>query len=593
VRLSAGARLMLDGAEWEVEECLPQSGRVVLRGADGQRRPATIRTLVNDPGLRPVPVPAAAGPAGREVVLEDLTGAQREQLHLRVAHVLEAETGFASGSPLRALDGEPRPEYDPDATSVAQRRVAKAAELRALGPEQLKRLTGLDAVSERTLRRWAGGYRRFGIAGCIDGRTVRKSGSRPTITEPVREAIYAVRTETLHRSRLSMATRDRLIRQYVAERHGPEAVVPSYSTLKRTWLEWFGPGGTRPRYARSAAAAPPTGRHVVVHRPGQVVALDTTVLPVKVREAVFGEPVSAHLTLALDAYTHSVVAFRLTLVSDTSVDVAMLLRDVMMPLPMREGWGEDMEWPYPGVPAAVVAEFAGHKVAGLPFFAPETVTTDHGSVYKNHHLVEVERVIGANILPARVLRPVDKHAVERAFGAIQSLLFEFLPGYQGVDVADRGADPEGDAVLTLAEMERLIAAWVVRYWQRRELGEYAPAWDPGGRHSPNSLFAAAMGQGGFSLQIPPASLYYELLPACLVKIHGRRGVKAGGLWYDGDALDPYRGGPSARGRAAQGHLGDPPRQARPPLRVLPRSGRRVAYAALDRPPARGRAARVR
>jgi hypothetical protein len=41
-----------------------------------------------------------------------------------------------------------------------------------------------------------------------------------------------------------------------------------------------------------------------------------------------------------------------------------------------------MEWPYPGVPAELVAEFAGHKVGGLPFFAPETVTTDHGSVYK-------------------------------------------------------------------------------------------------------------------------------------------------------------------------------------------------------------------
>jgi hypothetical protein len=282
------------------------------------------------------------------------------------------------------------------------------------------------------------------------------------VTEPVREAIYAVRAETLHRSRISMATRDRLIRQYVAEKHGPDVSVPSYWTLWRTWGEWFGPDGTRQRYARSAAAAPLTGRHVVVHRPGQVVALDTTVLPVKVREAVFGEPVSVHLTLALDAYTHSVVAFRLTLVSDTSVDVAMLLRDVMMPLPMREGWGEDMEWPYPGVPAAVVAEFAGHKVAGLPFFAPETVTIDHGAVYKNHHLAETERVIGANILPARVLRPADKHAVERAFGAIQSLLFEFLPGYQGVDVADRGADPEGDAVLTLAEMEHVIATWVVR-----------------------------------------------------------------------------------------------------------------------------------
>jgi hypothetical protein len=75
---------------------------------------------------------------------------------------------------------------------------------------------------------------------------------------------------------------------------------------------------------------------VVVHRPGQVVALDTTPLPVKVRESVFGEPMSVHLTLALDVYTHSIVAFRLTLVSDASVDVAMLLRDVMMPPPLRE-----------------------------------------------------------------------------------------------------------------------------------------------------------------------------------------------------------------------------------------------------------------
>lgn len=63
---------------------------------------------------------------------------------------------------------------------------------------------------------------------------------------------------------------------------------------------------------------------------------------------------------ALDLYTHSIVAFRLALVSNTSVDIAMLLRDVVMPLPMREGWGEDMEWPCPGAPAALVAEFAGH-----------------------------------------------------------------------------------------------------------------------------------------------------------------------------------------------------------------------------------------
>jgi hypothetical protein len=229
------------------------------------------------------------------------------------------------------------------------------------------------------------------------------------------------------------------------------------------------------------------------------------------------------------------------------VDVAMLLRDVMMPLPLRDDWGEDMEWPYPGIPAAVVAEFAGHRVAGLPFFTPETVTTDHGSVYKNHHLIDVQRVIGANILPARVLRPTDKQAVERAFAGIQSLLLEFLLGYRGVDAADRGEDPEADAVLTVTAMEHLIATWVVKIWQNRELGEFAPAWDPGGKHSPNTLFAAAMAQGGFALQIPAPELYYELLPCHHVMIHGRRGVKIKGLWYDGPALDPYRDGPSTRG----------------------------------------------
>jgi hypothetical protein len=54
-----------------------------------------------------------------------------------------------------------------------------------------------------------------------------------------------------------------------------------------------------------------------------------------------------------------------------------------------------------------------------------------------------------------------KAAVERAFGVIRQLLLAKLPGYTGVDVADRGADPEGDACLTVDEMEHLIASWIV------------------------------------------------------------------------------------------------------------------------------------
>ena len=553
VELSAGCPIMLAGTQWRVQEFEPHTGRVLLRHNDGRELATTIRALVNRGDCRPAPagdedLPHSRGrqPAG----LEDLTARQRELVASRYAHLMEAETGYRSGSLLHALPGEPRPAHDPAVTTLHQRRLAKVAEMAALGADSAGML-GLARISERTLARWAGQCRRYGITGCIDGNWLRRGGERPSVTEQVREAIYAVHGECLHRSRVSMATRERLIRQYVRERFGPGVAIPSYWTLRRTWAGWFGPGGARQRYARSAAKLPVTGEHVVIHRPGQVVALDTSPLGVKVREHVFGEPVTASLTLALDLYTHSLVAFRLTLVSDTSVDVAMLLRDVMMPLPLREDWGQDMEWPYPGIPASLVASFAGHKVAALPFFAPETVTTDHGSVY-NHHLIEVQRVIGANVLPSRVLRPTDKQAVERAFSGIQSLLLEMLLGYRGIDVADRGEDPEADAVLTVAQAEHLIATWVVKIWQNRELGEYAPAWDPGTRHSPNTLFAAAMSQGGFALQIPSPDLYYGLLPVHLVKIHGRRGVKIRGLWYDGPALDPYRSGPSPQGGVAKG-----------------------------------------
>jgi len=552
LELTAGMAVVLDGQEWTVERREPHLGRVHLVSGDGVRQQVSLRFLACHPDCWPSSRTAAAGAdRGRQPKLAgDLRPGRRELAGLRMEHLLEVATGFRSGDPLRPGPGEPKPEYDPAATTLTGRRRAKVAELRALDREEA-RLLGLNAVSYWTLIRWENARRRFGLIGCADDRWLRESGGHPSITEQVREAIFAVREETLRGAKVSMRTRERMICQYVRERFGPDTPVPSYPVLCRVWREWFGPGGARQRYARSARLPAKNG-HVLVHRPGQVVALDTTVLPVMVREGVFGDPVKCHLTLALDVYTHSLVAFRLTLVSDTSADIAMLLRDVMMPLPMRQDWGEDLEWPYPGIPAAVVAEFAGHKVAGLPFFAPETVTTDHGSVYRNHHLVEAQRVLGCNILPARVLRPTDKAACERAFGVTRQLLFEHLAGYTGVDIADRGADPAADATLTMDEMEHLIATWIVAVWQRRRLGEYAPGWDPDGAHSPNSLFAASFAQAGFAMQIPSPDLFYELLPAHYISGISRRGVKIRGLWYDGPELDSCRGTASSRGGQHKG-----------------------------------------
>jgi hypothetical protein len=75
-----------------------------------------------------------------------------------------------------------------------------------------------------------------------------------------------------------------------------------------------------------------------------------------------------------------------------------------------------------------------------------------------------------------------------------------------------------------------------------------------GRHSPNTLFAAAAARDGISLEIPEPNLYFELLPARFVKIDRRRGVKVGGFWYGGTdpVLDPYRGQLSGRSGRHEG-----------------------------------------
>lgn len=147
----------------------------------------------------------------------------------------------------------------------------------------------------------------------------------------------------------------------------------------------------------------------------------------------------------------------------------------------------------------------------------------------------------------------SKAACERAFGVIRQLLFEKLPGYTGVDVADRGADPEGDAQLTVEETEHLIASWAVGIWQDRVLQDCPPAWDPDGTHSPNTLFAGSFAQAGFALEIPRPELFYELLPAHHVGIDERRGVKIRGLWYDDEeVLAAYRGTRSSRGGRHKG-----------------------------------------
>lgn len=215
VNVSVGSVLVLDGGEWHVERGEPHTGRVHLVGSDGARQCVTFRFLAHHPDCHASSRTAGLGAnRGRQPKsARDLTTQQRELVELRVAHLLEVETGFRSGDLRRPGPGEPRPEFDPAITTVTERRRAKVAELAAMG-QQEARLLGLDRVGLRTLIRWEVRRRRDGMLGCADDRWLRVSGGHPSITPEAREAIHAVRQETKHLSRVTMATKARMVTQY-------------------------------------------------------------------------------------------------------------------------------------------------------------------------------------------------------------------------------------------------------------------------------------------------------------------------------------------------------------------------------------------
>jgi hypothetical protein len=551
---------------------------VHLARPDGVLEQVPMRDLVlgrrvsPDPRASSEPLPvlpvAPASKPDPTTLLDRLDPVEVKILNLKLGHVLEADTGYRSGDPSVALPGEPFPDYDVALVpSIMQRRKNKVAEIeqakRALDPDAVRR-AGIDGLSERSLQRMSSAWHStHSLAALIDGRHLRApSGPRlapkakAELKEVIRDLIFQVEQDfSVQGSRVTLATRHRRLLFLGADAGIAREDMPKREAYRLARKKWFGNGGGRMKYIRSDAALPDQSISVKPTRPGQIVMLDTSDWDAKLRDGLFGDPTTGKLTLAVDVYTRSIVGFRFTLTSDKSVDVAMVLRDVMMPMPMRPGWDDDAEWPYPGVPAHVIAEGVGYTVAGKPFFEVETATTDHGSVYANHHARALAETTGINLLPARKARGRDKAIVERMFGTIRQLLVEHLPGWRGMDVYDRGADPEADASMTLDEAHEYLAWFVTHQWQNRPLGEYKPYFAPAGPHSPNSLFATSMSQGGWTFSAPDPDLYYVLLETKRVTVSSR-GVKVAGYWYR-DATDPtglgvladpdaYDGSPASR-----------------------------------------------
>ena len=521
--LTVGSRVAHDGGVWTVIELEGDRVSVEEQGS-GRTRSVRIAHLLSAPGSCLLDRPAQSPVAALGPLVANLSELELSAVCERAGHVREVLTGYRSGSPEEALAGEPRACYRPG-TGLMERYRAKAEEL---------------AVGLTTVRRWVQAFQQDGEAGLVDARHQRVSNPLRGIDDRWLDELRAVLDEHVGASRPTLVLLLDRVDARAAGRHGQE-VIPKRWKAKRAVSELVRgtnalAGSTKGKRSIANRPGSPYGR-LVATRPGEYLLVDTTTLDVFAMDAVTLRWVGLEFTIAVDLFSRSVVALRLSPVSTKAVDASLVLFEAICPdSKARTGGGL---LPYPGVPRAVLIASGERPACGLPGVPPETLVLDNGKIYVSAHLRSVCQRLGISIQPARPFQPTDKAVVERIFRTISEDLLAALPGYKGPDVYGRGEHPEQEAYYFVDELELIIREWVAeRYHRRAHQGLVVPQV-PGLELCPNEAFEIGVARAGRLLVPARADLVYDFLPVAWRTIQ-HYGVELHGLRYDGAGLNGYR-----------------------------------------------------
>ncbi len=541
-----GVRLACGGRTWTADftevvglwfdDFLGRSAELATTHEEAEEQ--TRRELAAGPKgkwLRPEE-PGAAG-----LVLDLISRQEHDRLTDYAAHIQEVLTGHRHGSAALALPDEPRPEYD--GTSRRARLFAKAAELR---------------TSEARLRRHTNLYEAHGLAGLVRAELLHQSSCLVACDPRFLAAVQRELDEHVNASTVSQQVLYARALLRVKNSHGQEGVercpkkTQGYAILNTLGKPRGFFGGVSAKTRRSIANSP-VGTYGALRatRPGEYVLLDTTTLDVFAMDRATGMWVRLELTVAIDLFSRSIVAMRLTPYTTKAKDVAGLLYDCSRPKWFRERWHDRAKWRYPGLPAHLVvdtdelADADGRPLAGIPLVAPETLVIDHGKVYVSELVRSVCRRLGISIQPARPYTPTDKAVVERWFLTLRTGLLQNLKGYKGPDVFSRGKDAEGEAFYFIDELEEILWQWVATVHQTRKHKGLVLPEAPHQCLTPNEMYDLGVERAGFVGVPYHPDLAFEFLPITWREIAGD-GITIRNFRYNGPGLDDYRDMPGPR-----------------------------------------------
>ncbi|MFD9459097.1 transposase, partial [Streptomyces sp. NPDC059985] len=529
--VAVGGHVVFEGRRWQV---VAMDGSVVrLAAEDGALISLLAGYLCAAADFAVVGARPAVG-VPQWGLFETVPVREQERALAWQRHLQEIESGLPGGP---GSAGVPRAAYAVE-RPIGARVEAKADELAALG---------WVGVSAATIRRMRARYRRQGLWGLVDHRTTKPSSRTGRADEEVVVAVLEALKRQRGRSKGTLAGLRELTRQVLAETHGPEAgqlLLPPVSSFNRLVRALADPRELPGRPARTASSPAPPFTPTMAGRPGEQVMLDTTRLDIMAvsDHGVAGRP---ELTIALDVATRSILAAVLRPAGTKAVDAALLLAEMAVPHPVRPNWPACLHLAHARIPYERLLDIDARleHAAARPVIVPETVIVDRGNIYLSSAFRAACETLGVSVQPAPPRQPAAKGPVERTFASINTLFCQYVAGYTGSDVVQRGRNVEKEACWSVAQLQDLLDEWITAGWQPRP--------HEGLRHptmaqavlSPNEMWAALIASYGYMPVPLTARDYIELLPTRWHKITDL-GIRISHRTYDDALLNPLRGQPS-------------------------------------------------
>jgi putative transposase len=528
-RVGIGDRILVEGMPSVV---VSVSGtRVRMADEEGKVCTVTAAALAADPRFE-IPAAASSRGPGAEIGLEGLPAAAVEEASWWEAHIAEVVYGLRPGSPAGA---RPRPQYDPERTSLTERERAKAAELSAAG-----RPVPASTVKHRR-QRWEA----HGLAGLADRRVARRMRPAGRASERVIDAMRQAIGEATGASSRTAGFVIWRTREILAGA-GYDGPVPSERTFYRLFGTLsHGRHTTGSASTRRSLAGRPAGMFgsVLAAAPGEVVQIDSTPLDVLVL-LDDGVPGRVELTGMIDVATRVVPAAVLR-PSTRSVDASVLLARSLTPEPFRPGWPEALKMAHSVLPyeRLLAIDERLEQAAARPVIVPDTIVIDHGSVFVSAAFRSACRHLGISIQPAHLGSGAEKGHIERYFESVGSLFCQFASGYAGRSPDRRGRHVEDQPLWSMAELQELLDEWLIALWLNRPHDGLRDPEHPGRAFTPNEKYSALVEAAGYvPVALGPGD-YVELLPASWRAVNAY-GIKLARRSYDGEDLNPLRLQPS-------------------------------------------------